>query len=230
VVNIEFVKPPTAAAAPVSGRQPVFGILPNYRLAAGSSGRLAPPPPPPPPPPAAGKLSHIEVTGLSDSARAELLSQLPIQEGGEWTAETFAAVKAAANQFDSHNTVALVQSAGGLTLHISVANGGVAQTAGADLPPGVFRVGNGTLPPSVVSKVDPVFPADAPAGYEGSVLLSIVVGTDGKAENIQIVKSLGANFDANAIYAVEQWVFKPGTNQGVPVKVKAQIEVNYRKV
>ena len=61
-------------------------------------------------------------------------------------------------------------------------------------------------------------------------MLSIVVGTDGKAEDIRIVKSLGADFDQNAINALQQWVFRPGMNHGVPVNVRAQVEVNFRKL
>jgi TonB family protein len=82
----------------------------------------------------------------------------------------------------------------------------------------------------VLTKIDPIMPASAPPGFEGSVMLSIVVGTDGKAENVQVVKSLDPTFDASAIDAVQQWVFRPGMNQGVAVKVRAQIEMNFRKI
>jgi len=94
---------------------------------------------------------------------------------------------------------------------------------------GVYSVGNGTTPPSVLSKVDPEYSEEArKAKYSGSVMLSIVVNTDGKAEQIAVVKSLGMRLDEKAIEAVQKWRFKPGTNKGVPVKVRAQIEVNFR--
>ena len=59
-------------------------------------------------------------------------------------------------------------------------------------------------------------------------MLSVVINSEGKAENIQVVKPLGMGLDEKAIEAVQRWVFRPGTNQGVPVKVRAQIEVNFR--
>ncbi len=94
---------------------------------------------------------------------------------------------------------------------------------------GVYSVGNGTTPPTVLSKVDPEYSEEArKAKYSGSVMLSIVVNTDGKAEQIQVVKSLGMGLDEKAIEAVQKWRFLPGKNKGVPVKVKAQIEVNFR--
>jgi TonB family protein len=94
---------------------------------------------------------------------------------------------------------------------------------------GVYSVGNGTTAPSVLTKVDPEYSEEArKAKYSGSVMLSIVVNTDGKAEQIQVVKSLGMGLDEKAIEAVQKWRFLPGKNKGVPVKVKAQIEVNFR--
>ncbi len=94
---------------------------------------------------------------------------------------------------------------------------------------GVYSVGNGTTAPSVLSKVDPEYSEEArKAKYSGSVMLSIVVNTDGKAENITVVKSLGMGLDEKAIEAVQKWRFIPGKNKGVAVKVRAQIEVNFR--
>jgi TonB family protein len=245
-VNIDFVKP-AAAGGLVVPAQVVTPFLPGRQFAVGASGRLIAPPPPPPPP-ASAKLDHIEVAGLSDAARTQLLASLPVQEGAEWNGQTFAAVRDAASRFDSHLTVGVARSANGaLTLHIGLANSdGIPvtyRTAGAaasasqaalppapvDLPAGVYSVGNGITPPTVLSKVDPEYSEEARnAKYSGSVMLSIVVNTDGRADDIKIVKSLGMGLDEKAIEAVQRWVFRPGMNNGVPVNVKAQIEVNFR--
>jgi TonB family protein len=230
-VNIDFVKP--AATAPgglVVPAQVVTPFVPGRQFAiggrGGSGGMIAPSPLS-----ASTKLDHIDVVGLSDTARAQLLASLPVQEGSEWNGQTLVAVRDAANQFDSHLTVGVMRSTNGaLTLRLAVPNSGSAPPAPADLPSGVYSVGNGTTAPSVLSKLDPVFPPGEPAGFAGSVMLSIVVGTDGRAEDIRIVKSLGADFDENAIRALEQWRFRPGMNHGVPVNVRAQVEVNFRKL
>jgi protein TonB len=103
-------------------------------------------------------------------------------------------------------------------------------TTGASTTPGVFRVGNGVSPPSVLSRVDPVFPEEAGTDKAaGTVILSCVIGAAGRAQEIRVVKSNGAGFDANAIAALSKWLFKPGMLNGVPVQVRATVEVNFRK-
>jgi protein TonB len=61
-------------------------------------------------------------------------------------------------------------------------------------------------------------------------MLSVVVNTNGQAEDIRIVKSLGMGLDEEAIKAIRQWRFKPSRRNCVPVKTRAQIEVNFRKL
>jgi TonB family protein len=107
--------------------------------------------------------------------------------------------------------------------------GGFGPGEGGGVGGGVFRVGNGTSAPAVIFKVDPEYSEEArKAKYSGSVLLSIVVDTDGHASNVHVIKSLGMGLDEKAIEAVEKWKFKPGMRGGQPVRVMATIEVNFR--
>jgi TonB family protein len=93
----------------------------------------------------------------------------------------------------------------------------------------VDRVGGGVSAPSLISRIDPEFSEEARAAkLNGSVLLSIVVDTEGHARDIRIVKSLGMGLDEKAAEAVAKWKFKPGMKEGVPVNVRAVIEVNFR--
>jgi TonB family protein len=86
-----------------------------------------------------------------------------------------------------------------------------------------------TMHPSVIQQVPPVYTDEARAKkISGSVLLSVVVGTDGKAGDIQVVRSLDPGLDQRAIEAVQKWVFRPGMKNGAPVTVRAQIEVNFK--
>jgi TonB family protein len=109
---------------------------------------------------------------------------------------------------------------------------GIGDNAGSgtrDGETGIFGVGNGVSRPEVISKADPEYSEEArKAKYSGSVILSIVVNTDGRAANIKVVKSLGMGLDEKAIEAVRRWLFRPGMNNGVPVRVRAQIEINFR--
>ena len=92
-----------------------------------------------------------------------------------------------------------------------------------------YSVGRGISAPSVLSKVEPEYSEEArKAKYSGAVMLTIVVNTDGRADNIKVIKSLGMGLDEKAIEAVQHWRFRPGTKDGVPARVRAQIEVNFR--
>jgi TonB family protein len=130
------------------------------------------------------------------------------------------------------NPLGVIGGGGGLGSGGGIGNGrgtgignGIGSGAGGV---GVFNVGNGVTSPELVSKVEPEYSEEArKAKYSGTVLLSVVVNTDGMAEEIQVVKSLGMGLDEKAIEAVRKWRFKPGRNKGAAVKVRAQIEVNF---
>lgn len=93
----------------------------------------------------------------------------------------------------------------------------------------VYKVGGDVTSPHVSYKVDPQYTEEArSAKIDGPVVLSVVVGTDGLAHDISIVKSLDAGLDRKAAEAIEQWHFDPATRNGEPVAVRATIEVNFR--
>jgi TonB family protein len=107
--------------------------------------------------------------------------------------------------------------------------GGFGPGEGGGVGGGVFRVGGGVSQPSVLFKVDPEYSEEArKAKYSGTVVLAVVVDTEGKARDIKVVKSLGMGLDEKAMEAVEKWKFKPGMKGGQAVNVRAQIEVNFR--
>lgn len=104
------------------------------------------------------------------------------------------------------------------------------QPTQAPLPEGVYRIGNGVTSPSVISKTDPQYSEEARiAKMSGDVRISAVVGVDGKARDVQVVKSVGLGLDEKAVEAVRTWGFKPGLlKDGTPVPVMVVIEVNFR--
>jgi len=94
---------------------------------------------------------------------------------------------------------------------------------------GVYRVGNGTLPPKLLYKVEPSYTEEARADkIAGTVLLQIVIQPNGVASDIQLLKGVGFGLDEKAVEAIQQWKFQPGSRDGVPVPVQAQVEVNFR--
>jgi protein TonB len=91
------------------------------------------------------------------------------------------------------------------------------------------RVGNGVSAPVLSAKVEPEYSEEARVDkIQGTVVLSIVIGVDGHAYDATLQRSLGFGLDEKALDAVTQWQFKPGMRGGIPVKVQAVIEVNFR--
>jgi TonB family protein len=90
-------------------------------------------------------------------------------------------------------------------------------------------VGGGVTAPSLLFKVEPEYSEEArSAKLQGTVLLKLVIDTDGLAKNILVLKSQGMGLDEQAVIAITQWKFKPGTKDGAPIPVLAQIEINFK--
>jgi TonB family protein len=107
--------------------------------------------------------------------------------------------------------------------------GGFGPGEGGGVGGGVFRVGGGVTAPQLLSKIEPEYSEEArKAKYQGTVLLYVQVDASGKAVNMRVLHSLGLGLDEKAMEAVKRWKFKPGTKDGKPVTVEAQIEVNFR--
>lgn len=64
--------------------------------------------------------------------------------------------------------------------------------------------------------------------YEGTVLLSVVIGADGRASNIVVLKALPYGLTAKAVKAVSSWKFKPARDpHGNPAAVRQAIKVTF---
>ncbi len=93
----------------------------------------------------------------------------------------------------------------------------------------IYRPGDeGVTNPKLVYAPDPEFPkGDKSKG--GVCVIGMVVDADGLPQNVRLVRSLKADFDANALATVRQYRFTPGVRKGKPVAVRINIEVNYRR-
>jgi protein TonB len=101
-------------------------------------------------------------------------------------------------------------------------------STGTDLPK-TYKIGAGVSPPVPIYRPDPKYPKNArKKGIEGTVILAIVVETDGTASDIHVVKPLDPDLDRVAMECVGTWRFHPGEKDGRPVRVAAQIEVNFQ--
>lgn len=93
----------------------------------------------------------------------------------------------------------------------------------------VARMGPGMTAPSLLLKVEPQYSEEARlAKYQGTVVVSAVIGADGLAQSMRVIRGLGLGLDEQALKAIAQWKFKPGAKDGDPLPVQATIEVNFR--
>jgi TonB family protein len=96
---------------------------------------------------------------------------------------------------------------------------------------GIPRAGmGGTSVPQCVYCPPPNYSGDARnAHVEGTVVLQVVITTDGRAINVKILKDPGNGLGMKAVESVRKWEFKPAVGpDGKPVAVVVPIEVTFR--
>ncbi len=94
----------------------------------------------------------------------------------------------------------------------------------------VYQLGSGVVGPRLINETKPAYTADAMrAKIQGLVRLEAVVLTDGSVGRVRIIRSLDTTFglDDQAIAAVKQWRFVPGTRAGRAVRVLVNIELTF---
>jgi protein TonB len=93
---------------------------------------------------------------------------------------------------------------------------------------GVFRVGGGVSAPRAIFAPDPDYSEEArKAKYQGTCVLWLVVGPDGRPREIHVSRTLGLGLDEKAMEAVKQWKFEPAMKDGKPVAVQISVEVTF---
>ena len=108
---------------------------------------------------------------------------------------------------------------------------GIGGGTGAGQGPGTGTgAGTGTGPtrgPRIVDGAKPEYPDNARnKGWEGTVRLQILVGTEGRVEEVRVIGSSGyAELDQAAQRVVRSWRFSPALQKGVPVAAWATLPV-----
>ena len=115
----------------------------------------------------------------------------------------------------------------------AVAMGGVASSR-ATTPraqeQSVYKPGNGVTLPVVTKRVNALYTQEAMnAHIEGTVGLEVVVKADGMVGDVKVTRSLDRTYglDDQAVTAMKQWQFKPGTKDGKPVAVQVDVMINF---
>ncbi|MBA3638409.1 MAG: energy transducer TonB [Chloroflexota bacterium] len=97
-------------------------------------------------------------------------------------------------------------------------------------PEGVLVLGQSLKAPQVVHEVKPRYTADAMRQrIQGLVEVEAVILADGTVGPVRVVKSLDEELglDEQAVNAVKQWRFRPGTKDGEAVPVMVKIEMTF---
>jgi protein TonB len=93
----------------------------------------------------------------------------------------------------------------------------------------VRKIGGGVSSPVVISSVPPEYSPEArKAKTEGIVLINLIVDEQGLPQNVHVVRGLPNGLNEKAIEAVQQYRFKPATENGRPVSVELNVEVNFK--
>jgi len=106
---------------------------------------------------------------------------------------------------------------------------GMGPGSGGNTGGGVRQVGGGVSAPSLVYKVEAEFSEEArKAKMSGVVTVGFVVDEKGNVIRARVIRGLGMGLDEKALEAVRQYRFKPAMENGKPVKVEVNVEVNFQ--
>jgi protein TonB len=88
----------------------------------------------------------------------------------------------------------------------------------------------GVTVPAVTRQVRAEYTSEAMQNrIEGTVQLSVVVQADGKVGEVRVTESLDSVYglDAQAVKAMKQWEFRPGTKDGNAVAVRVAVKIKF---
>jgi TonB family protein len=164
-----------------------------------------------------GSVEHAEATGgdpiLQDAAIAAAKQyKFKMRQGNQYLP-----VKCAANlSFDFHppESGPAVSTVAGQLVHASEF-------------PKIVRVSETVLRGLVLKRVNPEYPPEAAkAGIAGTVVISAIIGQDGKVKDVQLLSG-SPTLASGAENAVRQWEYRPYLLLGEPVEVETQITMKF---
>jgi TonB family protein len=175
-------------------------------------------------------IERVEVRGLSDSATAQLQSQLPVHAGDAYSPEKMRDLGQIARQFDEHLIVTTTgNGSGAYTIRIETPESRASMTNTPNLsgPPGATKVGGNVEAANLLSTVRPVYPPLAKmARQQGTVKFQATISKEGRVEDLMLISGPPLLVQAS-MDAVRQWLYKPTVLNGAPVEVVTTVDVNF---
>ena len=226
-MNIDFVKPANAPVVPmvVISSDPIPERTATQVRVMNTPQALAP---------RSGTIDQIDVTGLSDTATAGLLAQLPVHAGDPFTSDTVIRAAEAARQFDSHLIVGMSTGPSGANVMTIRPQGtlqavirGAPPAPNLAVPPGAAVVASNVEGSNLINSVTPIYPPLAKmARQQGTVRFQATIGKDGAMEDLMLISGPPLLVQS-AMDAVKKWIYKPMVLNGAPVQVVTTIDVNF---
>jgi periplasmic protein TonB len=106
---------------------------------------------------------------------------------------------------------------------------GLGPGSGGNTGGGPRRIGGGVSAPVLIYSVEPEFSEEArKAKVAGNVLVNLWVDTNGNPSHVRVIRGVGMGLDEKARDAVLQYKFKPAMENGKPVLVELNVEVNFQ--
>lgn len=96
-------------------------------------------------------------------------------------------------------------------------------------PTAPLRVGGDVKAPVVTDRAEPVYTTTArKARVSGVVVVEAVIGKNGRAEEVRVLKGLPMGLSEAAVEAVKKWRFQPGTLNGKPIATIFSLTVTFK--
>ena len=92
----------------------------------------------------------------------------------------------------------------------------------------VYRIGSGVKPPRAIYSPMAEYTDKARREHQqGTVVIKMVVGTNGLPRDIRVDRSLSPDLDQVAIETAKKWKFAPATKDGKPVAAEIRVEMSF---
>jgi len=90
---------------------------------------------------------------------------------------------------------------------------------------GPFEIKGDVKAPVAIHRVEP----NRPSGVTetGQVVMQTVIGLDGTARDIRVIKTPHPELSAVAVEALKGWRFRPGTLHGRPVEIIFYVQITF---
>lgn len=106
---------------------------------------------------------------------------------------------------------------------------GIGPGSGGNYGGALRKIGGGVSSPVVIYQVEPEFSEEArKAKFMGNVLVNLIVDSQGRPQNVHVLRGVGMGLDDKAVAAVKLYRFRPAMEGGKPVPVELNVEVDFQ--